>query len=147
MEKTPERNCSIRNSNPAPRGINPIQSDIGRKVVYRTAPNYEAEEGVITSLAGPLVFVRYGASVISQGTSLGDLDWFMTHAEFDLERRKPRKGKTPMLGTLDRIREIIDRTQRHIAREAEEGHTTEYRLGAAEEILRIVLRDLKELVE
>ena len=49
--------------------------------------------------------------------------------------------------TYSILEQIIDRTQRHIAREAEEGHTTEYRLGAAEEILRIVLRDLKELVE
>ena len=31
----------------APRGITLTGSDIGREVVYRNAPDYEAEEGVI----------------------------------------------------------------------------------------------------
>ena len=36
----------------SPRGINPTKSDIGRRVVYRSAPYYEAEEGVLTSYSG-----------------------------------------------------------------------------------------------
>ena len=114
---------STDNRNPLkPRGINPLPSDIGRKVVYRTAPNYEAEEGVITSLAGPLVFVRYGDAVNSAGTSLRDLDWFMTHAEFDLERRKPRKEKTPMLKTL----ELLEKINKAIGWRGEGPHDTDH---------------------
>ena len=59
----------------APRGINPDRLDIGRKVVYRTAPDYEAEEGVITSFNVLLVMVRYGSNVNSKATSREDLDW------------------------------------------------------------------------
>ena len=59
----------------APRGIEPDPIDIGRKVVYRTAPNYEAEEGVITSFNDMVVFVRYGANVSTQATARHDLDW------------------------------------------------------------------------
>ena len=59
----------------APRGINPDRLDIGRKVVYRSAPLYIAEEGVITSVNKTAVFVRYGSDVNSQATSREDLDW------------------------------------------------------------------------
>ena len=59
----------------APRGIEPKLVDIGRKVVYRTAPNYDADEGVITSFGRTIVFVRYGADVNSKATSRHDLDW------------------------------------------------------------------------
>ena len=59
----------------APRGINPTAGDIGRQVVYRTAPNYEAEEGVITSFNDHYIFVRYGAEANSKATSWEDLDW------------------------------------------------------------------------
>ena len=59
----------------APRGINPTQADIGRQVVYRTAPRYDAEEGVITSVNKTIVFVRYGSDVNSKATSRHDLDW------------------------------------------------------------------------
>ena len=58
-----------------PRGINPTQRDVGRNVVYRTAPNYEAEEGVITSFNDQCVFVRYGSAANSQATSREALDW------------------------------------------------------------------------
>ena len=72
----------------APRGISPTQRDIGRKVVYRTAPNYEAEEGVITSLNDHCVFVRYGSAANSQATSREDLDYILGACE----RRNPRKS-------------------------------------------------------
>lgn len=59
-----------------PRGIYPTEADIGRKVVYRSAPDYKAEEGVITSI-GRIgnVFVRYGSGSTSASTDCGDLDW------------------------------------------------------------------------
>jgi hypothetical protein len=62
----------------APKGIVATESDVGRKVIYRTAPNYEPEEGVITSI-GRIgnVFVRYGSQCTSQSTDMSDLDWVM----------------------------------------------------------------------
>lgn len=62
-----------------PRGIDPSDLDIGRSVVYRTAPDYEPEQGVITSFNGSGVFVRYQGKMHSQCTSRCDLDWAMTH--------------------------------------------------------------------
>lgn len=58
-----------------PKGIEPTERDIGRAVVYRTAPMFEVEEGVITSFNDHCVFVRYGAKKHSQATSREDLDW------------------------------------------------------------------------
>ena len=55
--------------------IDPKVRDIGRQVVYRTAPNFEPEEGVITSFNESHVFVRYGTSVTSQATNRDDLEW------------------------------------------------------------------------
>ena len=52
-----------------------ICKQCGRRVVYRTAPDYESEEGVITSFNDTAVFVRYGADVNSKPTSREDLDW------------------------------------------------------------------------
>lgn len=59
-----------------PKGIVATDEDVGRMVIYRTAPNYEPEEGVITSI-GRIgnVFVRYGSGSTSQSTDMGDLDW------------------------------------------------------------------------
>ena len=58
-----------------PQRIDPTRGDIGRQVVYRTAPNFEPEEGVITSFNDYAVFVRYGSSIISQATDRKDLEW------------------------------------------------------------------------
>lgn len=55
--------------------IDPTDSDIGRKVVYRAAPNFDPEEGVISSFNDTGVFVRYGASVQPQMTRREDLEW------------------------------------------------------------------------
>lgn len=65
-------------SNAAPKGISATDSDIGRKVIYRAAPGYEPEEGVITSI-GRIgnAFVRYGSQTGSQSTDMRDLDWVM----------------------------------------------------------------------
>jgi hypothetical protein len=65
-------------SGPMPKGIKATEKDIGRKVVYRTAPNYEPEEGVITSI-GRIgnVFVRYGSGNTSASTDMNDLDWMI----------------------------------------------------------------------
>lgn len=59
-----------------PKGIVPTEDDVGRKVIYRAAPGYEPEEGVITSI-GRIgnVFVRYGSAVNGVSTSKEDLDW------------------------------------------------------------------------
>ena len=59
----------------SPQRIDPTREDIGRHVVYRTAPNFEPYEGVITSFNDYAVFVRYGASVTSQATNRNDLEW------------------------------------------------------------------------
>ena len=53
--------------------------------------------------------------------------------------------------TYKRIQEIIDRTQKSMDRDVREDrlmqHSYYYQLGAAKELLRIVVRDLKELIE
>lgn len=59
----------------APRGIKPTLGDIGRQVVYRAAPDYKAEEGVITFVNAVFVFVQYGIGATSKATSRHDLDW------------------------------------------------------------------------
>ena len=55
--------------------INPTEKDIGRQVVYRCAPLFKPEEGVITSYNNTCVFVRYGSKVGSEATSREDLEW------------------------------------------------------------------------
>jgi hypothetical protein len=59
-----------------PKGIDATDADVGRKVIYRAAPNFEPEEGIITSI-GRIgnVFVRYGSQYGSQSTDMSDLDW------------------------------------------------------------------------
>jgi hypothetical protein len=51
--------------------IDPIESDIGRKVVYRDRSGQVVEEGVITSFNHACMFVRYGAGQ----TRREDLEW------------------------------------------------------------------------
>jgi hypothetical protein len=58
-----------------PKGIKVTVADIGRAVVYRTAPNYEPEQGIITSFNDKYVFVRYGSSIRGVATDPDDLDW------------------------------------------------------------------------
>ncbi|MEO1085149.1 MAG: hypothetical protein AAFY88_12990 [Acidobacteriota bacterium] len=55
--------------------INPTVDDIGRAVIYRTAPDYKAEPGIITSFNRYVVFVRYGAEKHSQATARERLEW------------------------------------------------------------------------
>jgi hypothetical protein len=52
-----------------------INSDIGRKVVYRGPGGWKVEEGVITSLNDTCVFVPYGADTGWKGTRREDLEW------------------------------------------------------------------------
>ena len=66
-----------------PKGIKVAEGDIGRAVIYRTAPNFEPEQGTITSFNDKYVFVRYGNGVRGVATSPDDLDWV-----------SPRKGET-----------------------------------------------------
>lgn len=60
-----------------PKGIKVVEADIGRAVVYRTAPNFEPEQGVITSFNDRCVFVRYGNSIRGVATNPDDLDWMV----------------------------------------------------------------------
>jgi hypothetical protein len=55
--------------------IEPSDTDIGRKVVYRDQSGHVVEEGVITSFNDTCVFVRYGSDVHSKGTRREDLEW------------------------------------------------------------------------
>lgn len=65
--------------------IQPTESDIGRGVIYRAAPAFEAEPGVITSLGRETpepgrrtIFVRYAnqhPTAPGQGTYADDLEW------------------------------------------------------------------------
>ena len=64
--------------------ITPKNDDIGRSVIYREQgdfPGRKIERGVLTSfnVERGTAFVRYGTSVSSALTSLGDLEW--EHAE------------------------------------------------------------------
>ncbi len=60
--------------------INPVDKDIGRRVIYRPSHDpYSNESGIITSFSDNLVFVRYGADTWSKGTYRRDLHW----SEFD----------------------------------------------------------------
>jgi hypothetical protein len=57
--------------------IEPTKADIGRTVVYtgNRYPGGKIEEGVITSINGSTVFVRYGSDTGSKGTRREDLEW------------------------------------------------------------------------
>ena len=55
--------------------IEPKQSDIGRKVIYRAQSNARAEEGVITRFNKKYVFVRFSQEEESAVTTRGELEW------------------------------------------------------------------------
>lgn len=58
--------------------INPTDTDIGRKVIYREPgdfPGAKVEYGRITSLNERFVFVRYGTGSTSAATDPADLEW------------------------------------------------------------------------
>lgn len=59
----------------APKGIVCGPESVGRAVVYRDAPCYVPQEGVITSFNDKYVFVRYGAKKHSEATNPLDLDF------------------------------------------------------------------------
>ena len=54
--------------------IEPKQSDIGRKVIYRVH-SAEAVEGVITHFNEKYVFVRFGKEEKSVVTTRDELEW------------------------------------------------------------------------
>ena len=64
--------------------IEPTNTDIGRKVVYRAAPDIAPEEGVITSINDRGVFVRYGHTGTSQLTRREDLEWMVERDRIQL---------------------------------------------------------------
>lgn len=56
--------------------IEPTESDVGRRVVYR--PRFAgavSEEGVVTSFNERYVFVRYGTQSTSAATLREELEW------------------------------------------------------------------------
>ena len=55
--------------------IEPKQSDIGRKVIYRVHGNAKGEEGVITRFNKKYVFVRFGGEEESAVTTREQLEW------------------------------------------------------------------------
>ena len=55
--------------------IEPKQSDIGRKVIYRVHCNSKVEEGVITRFNEKYVFVRFGKEEQSAVTTREQLEW------------------------------------------------------------------------
>ena len=55
--------------------IEPKQSDIGRKVIYRVHCTAKAEEGVITRFNEKYVFVRFGKEEESAVTTRDQLEW------------------------------------------------------------------------
>jgi hypothetical protein len=55
--------------------IEPNQSDIGRKVIFRINGNARVEEGVITRLNKKYVFVRFGKEEKSAVMTRDELKW------------------------------------------------------------------------
>jgi hypothetical protein len=55
--------------------IEPKQSDIGRRVIYRVHPNAKAERGVIARVNEKYVFVRFGKEEHSAMTTRDQLEW------------------------------------------------------------------------
>ncbi len=55
--------------------IEPVEADLGRKVVYHSAGGEVTEEGVITSFNDYFVFVRYGNERLSKATRRERLYW------------------------------------------------------------------------
>jgi hypothetical protein len=55
--------------------IEPKQSDIGRKVIYRVHCDAKAEEGVITRFNEKYVFVRLGTEEQNAVTTREQLEW------------------------------------------------------------------------
>ena len=68
--------------------IHPCEQDVGRGVIYRTAPAFEAEFGIITSFNDHCVWVRYGKGPTSQATDRSDLEW-----EFPKQADAPTKAE------------------------------------------------------
>lgn len=50
---------------------------IGRGVVYRSAPDFKPEQGIITSFNEKNIFVSFGARTMGRGEACnpGDLEW------------------------------------------------------------------------
>jgi len=63
------------NERPRPITIEPNQSDIGRKVIFRFHGNAKVEEGVITRLNKKYVFVRFGKKERSVVMTRDELEW------------------------------------------------------------------------
>jgi hypothetical protein len=69
------------------------------KLVYRSHPDAEAEEGVITSVTGAFVFIRYGADVHSKATRPEDLEPLSREHKIELALKQVDQHR----GVLDRL--------------------------------------------
>ena len=63
-----------------PKGIDITkltESDIGKGVVYKTAPDYEPQQGYITSFNKSYIFVAFGTRTMGRGEACdpSDLEW------------------------------------------------------------------------
>jgi hypothetical protein len=61
--------------------IEPNQSDIGRKVIFRVHDNAKIEEGVITRLNKKYVFVRFGKEERSAVMTRDELEWKVARSQ------------------------------------------------------------------
>jgi hypothetical protein len=61
--------------------IEPNQSDIGRKVIFRVHGNPKIEEGVITQLNKKYVFVRFGKDEKSAVMTRDELEWKVARSQ------------------------------------------------------------------
>ena len=64
-----------------PKGIDIKSLDksrhLGKGVVYKTAPDYEPQQGYITSFNGSYIFVSFGTRTMGRGEACdpNDLEW------------------------------------------------------------------------
>ena len=65
--------------------IEPNQSDIGRKVIFRVHGNAKVEEGVITRLNKKYVFVRFGKEEKSTAMTRDQLEWKRSRSSRPIE--------------------------------------------------------------
>jgi hypothetical protein len=82
--------------------IEPTESDIGRKVIYRDLNGRgKIEEGTITLFNDQRVFVRYTTGSTSAATRRGDLEWSHRQPSETAISTTVRGGKTVAIDFCD----------------------------------------------
>jgi len=73
--------------------IEPNQSDIGLKVIFRVHGSAKVEEGVITRLNKKYVFVRFGKEEKSSVMTRDELEWKRSRSSRPIESAfRPDEG-------------------------------------------------------